>query len=99
MIGNADANTLSFLRFDEQGNPIAVVVNFAGQPHHNFRLGLPVGGEWHEILNTDAQEFGGSGVGNFGKVLAESVETHGLEFSAEISVPPLAAVWFRPANR
>lgn len=93
--GNADQNVLSFLRFDQDGNPVAVVVNFAGNPHHGFRIGLPAGGTWEEILNTDAEVYGGSGVGNFGSVEAEQVGSHGREYSAEITVPPLASVWLR----
>lgn len=94
--GNADANALSFLRYDKKGNPLAVVINFAGQPHHDFRIGLPKSGEWIEVLNTDAEEFGGSGVGNFGKINANLEGTHGQPHSASISVPPLGAVWFKP---
>ena len=96
--GNADGNLLSFLRYDEAGNPIAVVINFAGHPHHDFKLGLPRGGAWDEILNTDASEFGGSGVGNFGRIEANGDGSHGQPHSATISVPPLGAVWFRPAK-
>ena len=96
--GNADANLLSFLRVDKSGNQIACVINFAGQPHHNFTLGLPRSGKWNEILNTDATEFGGSGVGNFGAIEASGAGSHGQPHSATISVPPLAAVWFKPAN-
>ncbi len=96
--GNADANLLSFLRLDKLGNQIACVINFAGQPHHNFTLGLPRSGKWNEILNTDATEFGGSGVGNFGSIEASGAGSHGQPHSATISVPPLAAVWFKPAN-
>ena len=96
--GNADANLLSFLRVDKAGNQIACVINFAGQPHHNFNLGLPRAGKWNEILNTDAVEYGGSGVGNFGSVEASGPGSHGQPHSATISVPPLAAVWFKPAN-
>lgn len=96
--GNADANLLSFLRVDKSGNQIACVINFAGQPHHNFTLGLPRSGKWNEILNTDATEFGGSGVGNFGSIEASGAGSHGQPHSATISVPPLASVWFKPAN-
>ena len=97
--GNADANILTFLRYDESGNPLAVVINFAGHPHHNFKLGLPIAGEWDEILNSDAAEFGGSGVGNFGKIHANGDGTHGQPHSATISVPPLGAIWFKPSKR
>ena len=93
--GNADQNILSFLRFDAAGNPIAVVVNFAGHPYHNFRLGLPKHGLWTEILNTDAEVYGGSGVGNFGGVQTQEHQSHGRPYSAEITVPPLGSVWLK----
>jgi 1,4-alpha-glucan branching enzyme len=93
--GNADQNILSFLRFDASGNPIAVIVNFAGHPYHNFRLGLPKPGLWQEILNTDAEVYGGSGVGNFGGVQTQEQQSHGRPYSAEINVPPLGSVWLK----
>ena len=93
--GNADQNILSFLRFDAAGNPIAVVVNFAGHPYHNFRLGLPKPGVWKEIMNTDAEIYGGSGVGNFGGVQTQEHQSHGRPYSAEITVPPLGSVWLK----
>jgi len=93
--GNADQNILSFLRFDSAGNPIAVVVNFAGHPYHNFRLGLPKPGTWKEIMNTDAEVYGGSGVGNFGGVQTQEHHSHGRPYSAEITVPPLGSVWLK----
>ncbi|MFM6980102.1 MAG: 1,4-alpha-glucan branching protein GlgB [Micrococcales bacterium] len=96
--GHADANALSFLRYDKAGNPIACVINFAGNPHENFRIGLPFDGEWLEIFNSDAAEFGGSGVGNAGKIVASGPESHGQPHSADITVPPLAAVFFKPAK-
>ena len=90
--GNADGNVLSCLRYDDKGNPVACVINFSGGPHHDFALQLPKAGKWNEILNTDAHEYGGSGVGNFGQITTDS---NGL---AHISVPPLGAVWFKPAQ-
>jgi len=93
--GNADQNLLSFLRFDSDGNPIAVIVNFAGHPHENFRMGLPKPGTWQEILNTDSEIYGGSGMGNFGSVVAEEITANGRPFSANITVPALSSVWLR----
>lgn len=96
--GDADRNVLTFLRLDDFGNPIACVINFAGHPHENFTLGLPTKGDWVEILNTDAVEFGGSGVGNGGRIVANGDGSHGQPFSANITVPPLGSVWFKPAS-
>ena len=94
--GNADANLLSFKRQDSAGNSIVAVINFSGSPHHDFILGLPQAGEWEEVLNTDSESFGGSGVGNFGLVEALGGEVHGQPHSAVISVPPLGGIWLRP---
>ncbi|MEZ5119387.1 MAG: 1,4-alpha-glucan branching protein GlgB [Candidatus Nanopelagicales bacterium] len=93
---DAGGNTLSWIRRGADGELMACVVNFSAIPHHDYRVGLPVGGTWSEVINTDASEYGGSGVGNFGAVGAEQIEWHGRPFSASVSVPPLAAVWFRP---
>jgi 1,4-alpha-glucan branching enzyme len=57
---------------------------------------MPVCCKWREILNTDAREYGGSGVGNMGAVEAEPVPWHDQPFSAEVALPPLGAVWFVP---
>jgi len=94
--GNADQNVLTFLRHDDEGNTVAVAINFAGAPHNDFVLGLPQAGTWLEVLNTDALEFGGSGIGNLGKIQADGGGSHGQPHSAKIVLPPLAAVWFKP---
>ncbi|NBU22930.1 MAG: 1,4-alpha-glucan branching protein GlgB [Actinobacteria bacterium] len=93
--GNADQNLLSFLRIDSLGNQVAVIVNFAGHPYENFRVGLPQGGTWTELLNTDAEVYGGSGVGNHGSVNAEPIPMHGRDYSASINIPPLGAIWLK----
>jgi 1,4-alpha-glucan branching enzyme len=91
--GNADANLVSFIRRDSAGNTLVAVINFSGAPHHDFVLGLPESGVWEEVLNTDAEVFGGSGVGNFGSVTTSDQGTHGQPFSATVSVPPLGGIW------
>ncbi len=96
--GAAESNVLTFLRWDAAGNPIAVAINFAGHPHYDWTLGLPKAGQWQEILNTDAHEFGGSGVGNLGSVQANGEGSHGQPHSAKINIPPLGAVWFKPQS-
>jgi len=100
---DAAGNTFSFLRFGPAGPDgvrptVASIVNFSGGPHYAYRLGLPHGGQWNEILNTDAEGYGGSGVGNLGSVQAESLPWHGQPYSALITVPPLGAVWLEPAG-
>ena len=80
---------------DHDGNPIAVLMNFSGTPVGPYRVGLPYAGTWEEILNTDAADFGGSGVGNFGAVEATDQAWAGRPASAELTLPPLAGLWLR----
>jgi 1,4-alpha-glucan branching enzyme len=92
-------NTLSFTRWDSQGNPLVCVVNFSGQPHQKFQLALPWAGTWTEVLNSDAAEFGGSGVGNpDGKIVAKEGAYNGQPASALITVPPLGALYLKPES-
>ena len=93
--GDATNNALAFLRWDHHGNPIAVLMNFSGNPVGPYRVGLPFAGEWEEILNTDAAEYGGSGVGNFGSVHATDTPHGDRPASAELTLPPLAGLWLR----
>jgi 1,4-alpha-glucan branching enzyme len=74
---------------------LACVCNFSSVPHENYRLGLPLTGRWDEVLNTDAAEYLGSGVGNFGGVTAVEDSWHGQPASVSLRVPPLGAVWLR----
>jgi 1,4-alpha-glucan branching enzyme len=92
---DASNNVFSFLRRGADGSWLACVVNFAAVPHHGYRVGLPEPGRWTELLNTDAEAYSGSGVGNMGQVRAEEMPWHGLPASATITVPPLAALWLR----
>ena len=93
--GDAEHNVVSFLRWDHEGNPIAVIMNFSGAPVGPHRVGLPFAGTWDELINTDATEFGGSGVGNFGAVVATDDPWAGRPASAEITLPPLAGLWLK----
>ncbi len=91
-------NVLSFLRFDSNGDEVAVIVNFAGVPHEGYELPLPRVGNWDEVFNSDAETYGGSGVGNMGAVEAVAEERWGLPAVARVRVPPLGAVILRPAK-
>ena len=75
------------------------MVNFAGTPHEGYRLPLPSSGPWHEALNTDAEIYGGSGVGNLGTVRATDQQYAGQPASAVLRIPPLAALWLTPEPR
>jgi 1,4-alpha-glucan branching enzyme len=90
-------NVFSYVRRDSADDTVACVVNFSGGPQEGYRVGLPAAGRWDEVLNTDASQYGGSGVGNLGGVHAEEVPWHGMPASAVLRVPPLGAVWLTPA--
>ena len=90
---DAANNVLSFLRYGADGSVLACVVNFSGSPHEGYRLGLPSAGTWREVLNTDSEAYGGSGVGNLGAVHATDRSWHGRPASADIRIPPLGALW------
>ncbi|MGO4299924.1 1,4-alpha-glucan branching protein GlgB [Leifsonia sp. RAF41] len=93
---DAQGNVLAFLRKDRNGDPIAVLFNFSGAPHSDYRVGLPFAGEWEELLNTDAEAYGGSGVGNLGAVTAVDEPWMGRPASAVLTLPPLGALWLKP---
>ena len=95
--GNADQNVASFVRRDSHGHPgLACVANFSPVVHHAFRVGLPQPGWWSELLNSDAGEYGGSGVGNLGGVEAEERGWNGQPCSAVLTLPPLSVIWLGP---
>ncbi len=92
---DASANCLSMLRWDDEGHPVAAVVNFSPVPREHYRIGLPFAGRWTEVLNTDALEYGGSGMGNLGGLDATDEPWHGRPASASMILPPLSASYFR----
>ncbi|MBW3651673.1 MAG: 1,4-alpha-glucan branching protein GlgB, partial [Actinobacteria bacterium] len=80
---DVDSNVLSFLRLGSEGESmLACIANLAPVTRHGYRVGLPRGGRWREVLNTDASPFGGSGAGNAGVVEASEGSWHGLPHSA-----------------
>lgn len=94
---DASANVFSWIRWDDRDRPAVCVSNMSPLARTGYRLGLPIGGDWDEVLNTDATEFGGSGVGNLGTVTAHPLPRHGLPFSADVTLPPLSTLWLRRA--
>jgi len=79
-------------RSGEAGCDAVAVLNFTPVVRERYRLGVPGGGEWLELCNTDATEYGGSGTGNLGRVQAEEVASHGYATSLQLCLPPLGAV-------
>jgi 1,4-alpha-glucan branching enzyme len=91
-------NVLVFARMSKDGErKVVCIANLAPVPRESYRVGLPAGGKWTELLNTDSAYYGGTGVGNLGEVTAEEREWHGQPFSARITLPPLSVLWLRPA--
>jgi 1,4-alpha-glucan branching enzyme len=95
---DAGRNVFSFVRRAGSGPDVVCVSNFAAVPHEGYRLGLPSAGAWEEVLNTDAEGYTGSGVGNLGGITAVEGDHLGQPAHADIVVPPLATVWFRRAG-
>jgi 1,4-alpha-glucan branching enzyme len=96
---DADGNTLAFARLSADGARVLVCVcNLSPAARSGYRLGLPRAGRWVEALNTDSTYYGGSDVGNLGGVVAEKRPWHAQPWSAEIVLPPLAAVWLVPGE-
>jgi 1,4-alpha-glucan branching enzyme len=91
-------NVMSFLRYGSDGSVLACVCNFSAMPHHGYRIGLPAAGRWIEVLNSDAEVYGGAGIGNYGQVEAVAEPWHGRPASAALSIPPLGVLWLTPAQ-
>jgi 1,4-alpha-glucan branching enzyme len=92
---DASGNVFSFVRFGVDGSALACVANFSAVVHEEYRVGLPRTGRWSEVINTDAESYSGSGVGNLGGVDANGPAWHGQPTSADLRIPPLGAIWLR----
>ena len=90
-----EQSVVAFQRQADAAAPVVAVFNFTPVPRHGYRVGVPCGGHWKELLNSDAPLYGGSGVGNFGGVHAEPQPYDGHEHS--LSLPPLGAIFLKPA--
>ena len=88
-------STLSLIRRGRNTKTVLVVCNFTPATHTHYRVGVPYGGFWKEVLNSDSAYYWGSGQGNAGGVEAQPVSVHGRPHSLTITLPPLAAVYFR----
>jgi 1,4-alpha-glucan branching enzyme len=96
---DVDAGVISLLRHARSPQEsIAVVCNFTPVPRLEYRIGVPRGGYWKELLNSDAPVYGGSGSGNLGGVTAETTPTHGRSHCLTLTLPPLAVLFLKPLS-
>jgi 1,4-alpha-glucan branching enzyme len=96
---DADSNVVAFERVSADREGVLVCVcNFSPVPRGPYRLGLPRAGSWREAVNTDSRFYGGSDLGSLGGIEAEPVPWHNQQFSAELTIPPLATVWLVPGD-
>jgi 1,4-alpha-glucan branching enzyme len=89
-------SVISFLR-TAKGETSVIVVNFTPMPRHHYRIGLPEGGNWREIFNSDSEYYGGSNLGNPYPMPADAQPWMNREWSVELTLPPLGAIILRPA--
>jgi 1,4-alpha-glucan branching enzyme len=89
-------SVISFLRLGQTSSDMVLVVcNFTPVVRKDYAVGVPRGGFWKELLNSDAAEYGGSGLGNLGGVEAQREPRHGRDWSLRVTLPPLAALWLK----
>ena len=86
------SSTLSYLRRSRDGQMVLVLCNFTPVPRHNYVVGVPAAGYWREIANSDAREYGGSGMGNLGGATTQPVPAHGRMQSLTLTLPPLSTL-------
>jgi 1,4-alpha-glucan branching enzyme len=93
---DTENSVIAFLRkAQDQNRSIVCVCNFTPVPRRQYRIGVPAQGRYREILNSDAATYGGSNLGNFGGVMAEPIESHGLPNSISLTLPPLSVLFLK----
>lgn len=96
---DVQSSIISLLRKGRaEGDVVLVICNFTPVPRQNYRVGAPYGGQWKEILNSDATLYGGSGWGNGGGVHSTPVPLHGRTHSVTVTLPALSAIFLKPAS-
>lgn len=96
-IDHSDAkhSLFSFIRRSRDGETIITIVNATPVPRMGYRLGVPTGGFYEEILNSDSELYGGSNVGSAGGIPAQDYDAHGRSHSIQVDIPPLSTVFFK----
>ena len=93
------ANTVAFLRKDKKGDFLVVLCNFSPVHRDGYRVGVPVGGKYEVLLNSDDAAFGGSGLGDKALVASEPIPCHNEEQSIRVNLPPMSSVIYRCARK
>ena len=97
LIGDDAINSVyAWLRWSKDGQPVLVVANFTPVPREGYAVGVPFGGRWSEVINSDADTYAGSNYGNGGEVLAQDEPRHGQPASLSLNLPPLGVLILRP---
>ena len=95
VVDDAQNSVFAFERRSSKGERIIVISNFTPVPRHDYRIGVNVAGQYHEILNTDSAFYEGSNLGNCGSVESETIPSHGRDHSISVSIPPLATLYLK----
>jgi 1,4-alpha-glucan branching enzyme len=97
--GDAGAGVFSFLRLGrDPARPLLVVAGFTPVPRTGYRIGIPAPGRWQELLNSDADPYGGDGQGNLGVLESNPVAMHGFDQSLSLNLPPFGILLLKPAS-
>ena len=92
-------SVISFRRIDKSGKEVIVVCNFQPEYHENYRIGVPFNGTYSEIFNSDAEEFGGTGITNGANVKSENEPMHGYEQSISLKIPPMSVIYLKCSRK
>jgi 1,4-alpha-glucan branching enzyme len=96
---DVENSSIAFVRHGRDPRDVLIAVcNFTPVVRYGYRIGVPPADEYEEVFNSDSARYGGSNVGNLGRVRVEAIPSHGREQSVSITLPPLAAVYFRPVR-
>jgi 1,4-alpha-glucan branching enzyme len=99
LIGDdAENSVYAWLRWSREGYPLLVIANLTPLVRHAYRVGVPFGGHWEELFNSDSECYCGANVGNGGMQLAEPLPSHGHAASLQLVLPPLAVLILRPVG-
>ena len=92
---DAEQSVISFLRIGEDGELLVFACNFTPVPRKDYRLGVPEAGTWVELVNSDAEDYGGSGITNPEPLVSAALRCHEMDQSICLSLPPLGMLALR----